>query len=156
MSVCFSEGFGACLNFALMSNDLNVLESLFPIKNFLNCVINDDGETLILRALKYSKNELVMEIISKYYDVMEVHTSFVNMVNGWTCFHYIASQCPPHVLHSQINVTMMLLSYSWELAFENSLLPCKFISDTENLLGIFYFFYLFSFFINRSVKYSRA
>jgi hypothetical protein len=49
----FREGFSECVNFALLSNDVGVLESLFPLKILSNCVINDDGETIILRALKF-------------------------------------------------------------------------------------------------------
>jgi hypothetical protein len=144
----FPEGLSECLNFGLLSNDLNVLESLFPLKNLLNCVINDDGETIILRALKFSKNELVLDIISKYKNWIELEMSLVNFVNGWTCFHYIASQKSPHILHSQINLTEIFLNYNWKESFERGRLPCKLITGLENeeIIGIFSFFYSFFFF----------
>jgi hypothetical protein len=128
----FTEGFGECLNYALLSNNLGVLESLFPLENFLKCVINEDGETIILRALKFSKNELVLDIISKYEDYIEVHSSLVNFVSGWTCFHYLAAQKAPHVFLTQLNLCQRFLSYDWENSFKRSALPCKLVSDIEN------------------------
>jgi hypothetical protein len=136
----FTGGFEECLNYALLSNNLHTLESLLPVKNFLNYVINEDGETLILRALKLSKNELVLDIINKYKSFIEIESSLVNFMNGWTCFHYLAAQKAPHIFLTQLNLCQFFLTFDWEDTFKKSLLPCKLISSDEGTSGFFFFF----------------
>jgi hypothetical protein len=135
----FTGGFEECLNYSLLSNNLHVLESLFPVENFLNYVINEDGETLILRALKLSKNELVFDIINKYKHSIEVDTSLVNFKNGWTCFHYLAAQRAPFVFSVQLILCQLFMEYDWEDPFRREELPCKLISSDEKALGLIIF-----------------